>query len=308
MDCINCIIGIDGGGTKTQLRAVKPDGTYILDVFGASTNICSNTKDVVYANIKNLWESAKEKSGVNLQAKSVCLGTAGISNLEAKPFLLRSLCEIMNTKNASVIGDLELPLLANAKKSNAVIIISGTGSVAFGKNEEGQTERLGGYGHIIGDFGSGYHIAVKGLGAVLRSNDGLIEKTLLTAEMLNKARLNNTAELLSLIYDKNNTNKAHIAEFALCVKEAAQKGDVIALAILDEAANALIELCVGIVNKLNLLDKEFEIILSGGVLLKNPILNKQFKNTITSKYRSASVFDAEADAVQGAVIKARSLL
>ncbi len=304
---MNCIVGIDGGGTKAHLRVAQLDGTTVFDVLGNSTNVCSNSIEQVFYNLDELWEAACKKAGAKLEPLGICLGTAGISNSEAAPFLKDVICKIAKTNNVSIVGDMELPLIANANGVDAALVLSGTGSIAYARKSSGETARVGGYGHIIGDEGSGYYISVRALNAVMQNYDGLAEKTLLTELILNKTGCNSQSDLIGHIYN-DNINKNVIASLAICVKEAAEQSDKVALSILKDAAYLLFKMCRGIVQKLGLDENEMKIVLSGSILLKNHFVNEMFKKQVKEAYPNALVNNLENDAVHGAVLIAKNLV
>ena len=96
--------------------------------------------------------------------------------------------------------DAHIALVGGAGKQEGVIIISGTGAIAYGINAHGKEARASGWGYLIGDEGSGYDIAIKGLQAVARAADGRDAPTELTDGILNRLGLNEPSDLIRWVY------------------------------------------------------------------------------------------------------------
>ena len=118
-----------------------------------------------------------------------------------------------------------------------IILVAGTGSIAFGKDEKGNIHRVGGWGRILGDEGSGYFIGKEGLAAVCRQCDGRAKPTLLTAMMARKFGLKTSADIITAVYK----DSFDIASLAPVVFEAAEKRDAPSSGIVERASNELAE-------------------------------------------------------------------
>lgn len=146
------VIGIDGGGTKSKLHIADLSGNTILELLGGPTNLYSMGAEGVERELKSLLSRTMERSGLSLtDCEALCLGTAGADRPEEK-LLFRDML-----KNYGVMGkltitnDAETALVAGSGKREGIVIISGTGSLAYGINSLGEKARAGGWGHIVGD-------------------------------------------------------------------------------------------------------------------------------------------------------------
>jgi N-acetylglucosamine kinase-like BadF-type ATPase len=144
---------------------------------------------------------------------------------------------------------------------SGIVIISGGGTVAYGKSRDGRSIRIGGWGHLLGDEGSGYWIGLESVKAVLKSQAGIAEKTDLEKSIFEALNISGERELLASINSGKVTDKA-LALLSPIVNEQAEKGDVVAYRILDSAADHLNQLVLTASRKL---DHEVPIYLSGGV-------------------------------------------
>src|SRR4029434_8755028 len=117
-----------------------------------------------------------------------------------------------------------------------VLVLSGTGSCIFGQSRKGDTAKLGGWGHILGDKGSGYEIGLRALKAVVYyfDRDGIWAR--LGQQILRALQLNEPSDLIGWV---QNASHAEIAALAVEVFAASAKGDRIARDILEAAASSL---------------------------------------------------------------------
>ena len=143
-----------------------------------------------------------------------------------------------------------LPVLAAGTPDGVgVAVISGTGSLAFGRNAAGQTARAGGWGYLIGDEGSGYAIARQALQAAARAWDGRGPQTALSERLLAELGLAQPSELVHAVYGRQQ-DRHWLAGLARVAVEAADAGDPIACRIIDEAAADLAAMCVAVAKQL----------------------------------------------------------
>ena len=299
---MDCIIGLDGGGTKTLLRAVDMNKNIVCEALGGSTNLCSNSDEMVYNNLKDLFLELGD-----IHPIAICLGSAGISGKGSKERLNEILFELTNCKSINVVGDMETPLAAEVGSGMGVLIIAGTGAVAFGQDGMGNTARSSGWGHIIGDEGSSYWVAVQGLKAAMKGYDGRGIQTILTNLMADAINVSPNNEIVAEIY-KNYSEKSKMASLSNVVNEAAELGDTAAYAILNEAADELLRSIDSVAKRLSIEEKHFPIIISGGLLLNSRILKKLFIEKTYSKFPNAKVKQSSKDPAWGAVELAFELL
>jgi len=161
-------------------------------------------------------------------------------------------------------NDAELPLSA-LDGTAGVALIAGTGSIALGRDSHGTTARVGGWGHIIGDEGSGYEIGRRGLQAAVRAADGRGQTTALLELMLQHWHLDKASDIIGQIYPAG--DKAVIARLSPIVLMAARAGDKVARRIVQQAAG---ELALAVVTVSDILDfpaTQIPLALAGGLLV-----------------------------------------
>ena len=305
---MNYLIGIDGGGTKTHCIITNLDGEKFYECYGSPSNfLIHGTQKVSHTILDLVKESARNLKINTNEISAVFLGTAGAgrrSDAERLENDFKIISEKQNIylKNFFVDSDARIALEAAFTGKPGSILIAGTGSIMFGKDRDGVIHRVGGFGRFIGDEGSGFCLGKKGLIAVAKSFDGRGKKTLLTDLVSEKFKINSPENLITEIY-KNNFDIASVAPVVL---EAANQKDKIALKIIDEETNLLVEHIKAM--KLKIKEKTLMISFIGGVLSNTNIYSKLFRKKVQLKFADVKIKLPEHDPVFGAILMAKEKL
>ena len=105
-------------------------------------------------------------------AAAICLGIAGVDRAEDAAIIRGIMRRIGNKAPVLVVNDALIALEAGAGDGPGIVVIAGTGSICYGRNERGQAARAGGWGYILADEGSGWWIGQRAMQAVMRQADG----------------------------------------------------------------------------------------------------------------------------------------
>jgi len=183
-----------------------------------------------------------------------------------------------------------------------VLILSGTGSCCFGRTPDGRTAKVGGWGHILGDKGSGFEIALRALKAVIYyyDCDGVWSK--LGQRLLRRLQLNEPDDLIGWI---QKAAKDEVAALAVDVFNAWSNGDKIASDILEGAAHGLANDAVSCAKRLAKAGAPVQFVLAGGVLLNQPRFAKKVALLLRRLSPNAVVAPLKQESVWGAVKLAR---
>jgi N-acetylglucosamine kinase-like BadF-type ATPase len=207
-----------------------------------------------------------------------------------------------------VCGDAE-PILAAASPDNCgIALIAGTGSLAWGRNEVGETARCGGWGYLLGDEGSGYAIGLAGLRAAMRAADGRGPQTDLLPRLLGKLGIQSSEELIAKVYSPEMTRErlASLSEIVFDLASA----DEAAGKIVKKAAVDVAELVAAVAQMLNLDTSGYTLAMAGGVLLhqsdyKDHVLAAIHTQSHARQIKGAVRLVMVAEPVSGAVALAR---
>lgn len=203
-------LGIDGGGTRTTAAVADENGNILLKKSGKTINFYSVGMDAARCNLENLVSSITEHLGI-VCFDAVFIGCSALDN-EADAKTLEALCGGIKAKKIAMNSDLYIALKSVDAKICPCVAICGTGSMAAGEDENGNVVISGGWGHIIGDEGSGYAIAVSALKKCCELCDQGISSPLL--EKANEYfKVNDFRKSIDIIYSPE-TTKDVIAGFA----------------------------------------------------------------------------------------------
>jgi N-acetylglucosamine kinase-like BadF-type ATPase len=259
-------LGIDGGGTKTVCVVLDAAQTVIGTGRAGSTNRNSVGDAMARANLREAIQGALQAAGGRVQAVAgICLGMAGIDRGGEQAVVAGWVTELLPGVQPLIYND-ALVALASGTDGDlyGVVVISGTGTIAYGVDRTGQRRRAGGWGPLLGDRGSGYDLARRALQAIALAADGMGPVTALQPAVLRQLQLTQPQELIPWMYAE--ISWARVAALAPLVTQCAQQGDAVAQAILEQAAHDLATTVRAVVQGLHLETAEFPLILAGGNL------------------------------------------
>ena len=282
------IAGIDGGGTHTRIEVRDMENRLLRRGEFGPFNINSIGEQAFHALLREVFAWC----GGMADCARLCVGAAGISNPKVAQILAQELEAAGFTGKWYLCGDQEIAL-RGAMDGPGVVVIAGTGSICFGKNEAGETARSGGYGHLIDDGGSGYALGRAVLGCAVRCLDGRVADSGILQAVCD--RLGTGPEgIVPFVYSPE-TDKAAIAQFALIALEQAQQGDREAWHILRKEAGELARMVAAVQSRLNM--PHCQIALLGGLITGENPYRQAVVDTLSTL---GSVVSAQRNALWGA--------
>lgn len=294
-------MGIDGGGTKTLLKIADIEGNLLAVCDGGPSNVNSIGREYVSSALKEVINKGLSCINESIEScRCLCIGNAGADRAGEKKIIEDIIRETGYQGELIIANDAVTALYGGVGGGEGIILISGTGSICYGRNLKGEVCRTGGWGHIIGDEGSGYYIGINALNAIMKSYDGREGGTLLTKMVLEYLNLKSPESLIEYVY-RSGAGKKQIAGIAKVVDEAYKAGDKKAEEILRGASFELYLCCSTIINKLGFKDRDVTICVSGSVITKNRYILGQFVSLIKKPYPKAKVSYPKNDAAWGAV-------
>ncbi len=301
---MDVVIGIDGGGTKTEIVVIEQDGTPVFHFTGGATNPHSVTFPVAQNNLAAIMEDAiRQCANLGAAIQSVALGLAGVATDEERQKFYHLIQKLTVNEQPLIVvtNDAEIALMAVMQERYGVVVISGTGSIVFGITPSGTLHRAGGWGHLLGDQGSGYDIGLQTLQAVMKSHDGLLPPTELTSLIIKKYKLSSIVDLRAYIYQPQ-IKKQDIAAFAAICIAAAEQGDVVATEIIQHAASELASLTKRLITR----DNEFASPAIGvtGSIFKHSALFRDLFSQLINDSTSISIQYSDNSPAYGAALLA----
>ena len=307
LDPTPLVVGIDGGGTRTRVMLADAHGTVLARTEGAGTALSPGHESAAADVIKSLIADVLAMADRSEQRPAVCVvGVAGAGQERAAQALWSALASRRVADDVSVQADATVAMDDAFGDSAGVLLIAGTGSVAFSRAPDGRVERCGGWGPNVGDEGSAAWLGRRTLSVVTAAADGREPETALGGALLTALEMESLDELIPWALD---ATPAKFATIAPIVMQVAATGDL--------RANALISLCVEelVLHVRTLARRCFvdersavPVALAGGLLSKGSLVRKRLEQRLKSAVPGASVRTEDVDAARGAVRRARRLL
>ncbi len=271
-------LGIDGGGTKTTALLTDEQGNALIKVKGKTINFFAVGMEKARENLKLVITEIFEKTGVK-RFDGVFIGCSALDE-KADEKTVKSLCDgVIEAEKISMNSDTYIALKGMGDVKCPVVVICGTGSMAIGESDLGEVVVSGGWGHILGDEGSGYSIAVTALKECAFSDDKG-EETDILKNACQYFNVKSFRAAIPVIYSSE-TTKDKIAGFGAVVGELAEKGDKASAAIIEAEAKKLYKTAEILIKKLKNTEK---IGLYGGVFEKNQFFKDIFTAEIRKNY------------------------
>jgi N-acetylglucosamine kinase-like BadF-type ATPase len=263
------VLGIDAGGTKTVCLLADESGTILSEARGPGANLHAAGELAVEKVLHEVMERAIGDR--NVMPAAICLGIAGVDREDEAQVVRAMMRRIGYKSRVLVVNDALIALVAGARDAPAIVVIAGTGSIAYGRNGSGEAARAGGWGHMIGDEGSGYWIGREALAAVMRGADGRGPETALASEILAHFNVSDVSRLPRIVYDRDQPRMS-VAALGPIVQRVAEQGDAVATRILERAADELVLAARSVTTRLEMRGDEFTFLLAGGVFRVVPWL------------------------------------
>jgi glucosamine kinase len=292
------VLGIDVGGTKTVCLLADDEGR----VIGQGREEGANLQGAGELALEKVLHSVMEQTlrGTGTVPSAICLGIAGVDRAADEAVVRSIMTRIGYKARILVVNDALIALQAGVENAPGIVIVSGTGSIAYGRNADGEASRAGGWGYVLGDEGSGYWIGRLALRAVVRHADGRGRVTSLTPRLLAHFGVQKAAELINKVYHEDLSPRA-IASLATYVQQARNEGDMVAAGILNRAADELMAAATAVMTRLEMAEKPFTFVLAGGMFRAVPWLCEQMQLLLPALAHQSRVMRLDEEPALGAV-------
>jgi N-acetylglucosamine kinase-like BadF-type ATPase len=297
-------LGIDGGGTHTTAWLADENLSVLARVQAGPSNpvkvgLASAQRELAKAYRKALREARLRPSTLD----AVCAGLAGGDSAPVQTSMLRWMRKAIPAGAHLMTTDAAVTLAAALGESEGIIVIAGTGSIAFGRDRQGGILRVGGWGSQFDDAGSGYDIGRKAILAALRAYDGRGKATGLSHALCRELNLTRITEAVPMQLSAQN-----IATLFPVVQQEASMGDAVAQRLCREAAGHLAELATTIISRLGWKRRRVPVVCSGGIFRSSALIRRSFTQRVHEHAPRAKVTILEREPVEGALILAQQLI
>lgn len=297
---MSIFLGIDGGGSKTAC-VVGDEKTVLGSGAAGPSNVVrvgeQRAREEITAAVMQACDEAKVEP---VQITRSCVGVAGGARAETAEIVGKIVRGIVSG-DVEIVGDMVIAMEAAAGSAAGVVVIAGTGSIAYGRNIAGQTARAGGWGFAISDEGSAHWIGRAALAASMKAFDEGQNAALLDGLM----NAWNVKTREQIIMAANASPAPDFAALFPVVRAADEKSDATAHDVLAQAGAELAGLAKSVITRLFRDGDDVRVAMSGGVFRNAALVRRVFYNNLRLTYPKVDLNEEVVDPVKGALELAR---
>ena len=281
------ILAIDGGATKTDCTLRTCDGTILYHRKGLGSNYRTvgvyQVQEVLRTFLTEVMDVYPE-----MRVDIAVFALAGIDS-EQEALKMRALVEEVCRSSQLKVGrlivenDAESVMRGVTGDQSGILLIVGTGSIAYGQDKKGGIIRAGGWGHLAGDEGSGHWLGTEVVRAIFKMEDGRTTSTSLKEAVLDTLELTSVQELATWLFSEPYAVE-EIAQLSKVVDACSRDGDGEAIRITEEAADELALLLGSVVRQCGVGNEECFVFVSGGAITNSPVLFQALEKRIQIEF------------------------
>ncbi|HET8769550.1 MAG TPA: BadF/BadG/BcrA/BcrD ATPase family protein, partial [Gemmatimonadaceae bacterium] len=294
------VVGVDGGGSKTHVVVANERGKELAAVTGAASAVrpgeALESAELIGGLVRDALAMAEQED----RPRVLVVGVAGVGREPERRALLRALEGEAIDEEVQVVTDADIAIEdAFGAEGAGILLVSGTGSVAFGRGPSGELRRCGGWGPVCGDEGSGAWIGRRALSVVTSSHDQREPETRLVGAVLTALELDEVDDLVA--WAAQATPK-DLAALAVPVVTLASERDLRANSICTIAAEELV-LHVRTLARQLFTDERAAVPVAraGGMLKRGSFLRRLVEHRLKSAVPGSVLHAEEVQPARGAV-------
>lgn len=296
-------MGIDAGAGKTRLCVVDENNTLLHEEIAGSTNPYTVTHDGAEKLLETMIHKAMAALPQGVALAGVCMGAAGPDKEEDLQFLEHVIRRASGCDNVRVVNDGYAALYAVLKEQAGVVVSAGAGSICWAKNEQDETVRVGGWGYLFSDEGSGYRMVSDALQTVCRTIDHRASRgSLLLEQLMIAFGVKTPLELISEIYLCPDPQA--IAAYFPLVSKAANEGDPLAREVIEKGMDDLVELVASAARQAGTYPV-FTVGMTGAILTKVSITRELFMQKLVERFPRCTILEDIVDVMDGVLYVAK---
>lgn len=294
------VLGIDAGGTKTVALLADEAGNVVGEARADGANLQTHGE----LEVEKVFHSLIRSFAGRRNVAAVGLGIAGVDRPRDEE-IVRGILSRLGHETIRVVNDAAIALLAGSPDRTGILVLAGTGSIAYGVDPAGRVARAGGYGYLLADEGSGYWLGQRALRAAVRAADGRGPHTPLLALVFEALSVSSLDDLVPAIYERG-VAKNQVAALASLVQKAFEAGDGVAAGLIEDAGRELALAAHAVHGKLELGKGGFPLVLAGGAFKACPALAEGLRASL--RLPEARISSLDVEPAWGAVRLALDLL
>jgi len=296
------VIGVDGGGSKTELALIDLEGNLVGMEKVGSTNYQAVGGEQLRDELLEGFSALANVTNVDIdRVNHIFLGLAGAGRQKDQEEIKALFDDTVFAGKMTVDSDAIVALAGAFGTNPGIILIAGTGAICFGSNQDGKIVRSGGWGYLLGDEGSGYYIGREAVVASLKDFDGRGEKTSLKENLMQRFELDSIDKIIPLIY-QNEIDRVAIANIAPLVFELAKQGDLISEDIIRKTGHEMGLLAKSVANQLGFSGDEINVALVGSIFKQKDMLVSQISKELFELSWNVTMVDPRFQPAFGAAL------
>ena len=287
---VDAVIGVDAGASRMTGVLAASDGSPIAWSRAGGANLSHTEESVVARNFAQVLRPLLARG----TARALCVGAAGAGDAQRAGRLEALLRPLVPAQTLlTVVHDGRIALRAATAARPALVVIAGTGSLAYGESADGTPARAGGYGTQIGDAGSAYEIGRAVLRHGARVLDGIERGGPLSAALLRELDAASVTDLIQQ-FERERAPVERIARLAMLVGPAQEHGDPIAARIVERQGMLLGALAARVAGAVRDGERPLPVALAGGAFDAAPGLAQAVTRTLSAHACVVSRLQVEA--------------
>ncbi|ADL05490.1 BadF/BadG/BcrA/BcrD ATPase family protein [Lacrimispora saccharolytica] len=295
------IAGLDIGGTTGRMKLQSLEGESLGEVYGQGCSINTDGDGKSEERYRKLVLPALEERHLRPQdCGGICIAASGIDSPELEKSCRRAFINMGFRENAVMVQN-DCEIFLNLSEAPTLVLVSGTGSISYGKDEAGRVVRTGGWGHILSDEGSAFHIGLNVMKHAGGHMDGREECPVLSRGFCGQTGIRDLSGLDGFI-NANIMDKAVIGALAPLASCSFEAGESAGISIIKESAEVLADLVKDTCRKMNIRqDQAAHLWLWGSVLVKNDHIRERLIHSVRESYIHMDIKIPEKRALDVAV-------
>ena len=295
----NLVVGVDGGGSKTHVVVADGRGKELASLTGEASAVrpgdALHSADVISRLVRECLAIAERED----RPRALVAGVAGVGREDERRALLRALEGAKLAEDVQVVPDALIALEDAFGEGAGILLVAGTGSVAFGRGPTGHVVRCGGWGPVIGDEGGGAWIGRRALSVVTAAHDGREPETRLVGAVLTTLELDEVDQLVAWAASASTKDLAKLAAPVLTL---AAERDLRANSICTIAAEELVIHVRTLARQLFVDERvSLPVALAGGLMQRGSFLRRLVEHRLKTAVPGAHLHGEDVLPTRGAV-------
>lgn len=297
------VLAIDGGGTSTVAVISDEFGNVYAKVVAPRSNPTAMERLEFEKTMHDLLQNLQSQNEQAFAAVQICFaGMAGVKEKNYE-FIVETIIRKYIEKESQIVieNDALIALYSGTLGQEGIVQIAGTGAITMGYDHDHSHVRVGGWGYLFDDEGSGYDLGVKALQAVFQAYDGRAAETLLTKYLLKHFKVKSVPQIIDCIYSIGHP-RVIVSPLSIYIIRAAEKGDEVALHILNVVCNKFLHSIKACYRRMTWNNGTIPVVLAGGVFSNVSFFIQQLKHLVKKEGLPFEVKSTRMEPVGGAVI------